>query len=148
MKILQCVPAIAAFVSLSSAVTIAPPFSLYAYGRNISGLPLFLSDDMAYVGHANLIPSSLNVSCWLPSARHCDWSANPLTQYIVTLSNDGMLLVSANSTQADVTLTSSASLYIVTTDDSFKAVGITTSNSSVPTGGVTGPFTFYGNTIM
>lgn len=59
-----------------------------------------------------------------------------------------MLLVSANSTQADVTLTSSASLYIVTTDDSFKAVGITTSNSSVPTGGVTGPFTFYGNTIM
>lgn len=128
MKILQCVTAIAGFVSLSSAVTIAPTFPLYAYGHNISGLPLFLSHDMAYVGHANLIPSSLNVS--------------------LTLSNDGMLLVSANTTKPDTTLTSFASLYIVTADDSFKAVGIITSNSSVPTGGVTGPFTFYGNTIM
>jgi hypothetical protein len=55
MKITQNVSALAALISLSSAAALpappANPFSLYAYGENISGLPCFISGDVAYVGH-------------------------------------------------------------------------------------------------
>jgi hypothetical protein len=59
-----------------------------------------------------------------------------------------MLGASANTTETNVTLASSARLYIITTDDSFKAVGIANSNSSVPDGGVASSFSFYGNMVV
>jgi hypothetical protein len=67
MKITQNVSVLAALFSLCSVAALpappAKPFSLYAYGQNISGLPFFISGDVSYVGNPNSLPSSLNVSC-------------------------------------------------------------------------------------
>jgi hypothetical protein len=66
MNITQYIGTIAALINVSSVAALpAPktPFSLYGYGQNISGLPFFISGDIAYVGNPNSLPSALNVSC-------------------------------------------------------------------------------------
>jgi hypothetical protein len=64
MKAILCFgTAVVAFTGLSDASPPAGPFSLFAYGQNITGLPIFFSTSQAYIGAPSSHSDSFNVSC-------------------------------------------------------------------------------------
>ncbi|KAK5999268.1 hypothetical protein PT974_01661 [Cladobotryum mycophilum] len=115
-----------AFIGMSGA---APPpgrFTLYAYGHNITGLPIFFSNNLAYIGSPNLSSGSFNVT--------------------FSIANQG-LVASPNITNSPGTLLSTYELYIVNSNNAFQQVGFATSGSS-PAEATTRGFGFYGHDVM
>ncbi|KAI5851627.1 hypothetical protein DFP73DRAFT_629058 [Morchella snyderi] len=106
-------------------------FGLYAYNKNITGLPVFYGDGIAYIGNvlpANLTNESVNVTFTPQTSDSTTWTASPNT--------------------TDVEWSTSPYLYINPASGAFDSVGFVNSTSDLPTGAVTSGFFFYGQSVM
>ncbi|KFY81323.1 hypothetical protein V500_11531 [Pseudogymnoascus sp. VKM F-4518 (FW-2643)] len=107
----------------------ASNLTLYAYGRNITGLTVFYGDSLAYIGTTP--PSGASV------ASNITFSTTDTTSETATW----------NITSTNSVFSTTPSLYIVPTNNTFSQVGFynSSNNSSLPTGGVTTGFFLFGN---
>ncbi|KAF4627436.1 hypothetical protein G7Y89_g10716 [Cudoniella acicularis] len=98
--------------------------TLYAYGTNISGLPVYFgnSDGLAYITSNTTAPTTLSSITWdIPSSSDQSWN-------VATL----------NSTTA-------GTFYII--EDGFNAAGFITSNTTVTNSTTTG-FSLFGGQVV
>ncbi|OBT58233.1 hypothetical protein VE04_01301 [Pseudogymnoascus sp. 24MN13] len=129
-KFIAALLAIPGATSSNAADPIDPSnLSLYAYGRNISGLTVFYGDGLAYIGSTPLngasVASNITFSTTDPASETATW----------------------NVTSTNAAFSTTPLLYIVPTDSAFTQVGFygSSNNSSLPTGGVTTGFVLFGN---
>ncbi|TVY46607.1 hypothetical protein LOCC1_G001842 [Lachnellula occidentalis] len=128
--------ALLALAGLSNAATIqstkrdTTSTTLFAYGSNTNGAPVFYADGLAYIGQTGL--TSFN------------GTQTNITFAVDLTSTTTPWPITANSTS--VTFNETLDLYIVPTNGSFTQVGFAT-NTSVPTGGVTTGFGWYGKSV-
>ncbi|KUJ08755.1 uncharacterized protein LY89DRAFT_764088 [Mollisia scopiformis] len=107
--------------------TINADFTLYAYGTNISGLPVFYMNSLAYIGYQ--IPSDLGG-----------------TNITFTM-NDTSLYPQKNTTAGGSgTITGNPKLYIDTSTDAIAQPGFTTNDTDTTAATTTG-FRFLGTDI-
>ncbi|TVY29639.1 hypothetical protein LHYA1_G001017 [Lachnellula hyalina] len=125
--------ALLALAGLSSAATTkraTVSTTLFAYGAGTNGAPVFYSDGLAYIGQTGFAsPNGTQTNITFAIDRTSTTTPWPIT---------------ANSTS--VTFNSTLDLYIVPTNGTFTQVGFA-ANSSVPTGGVTTGFGWYGKSV-
>ncbi|KFY13666.1 hypothetical protein V492_03118 [Pseudogymnoascus sp. VKM F-4246] len=126
------IPALLAITRVASSQAVDPTsasnFTLYAYGRNITGLTVFYADGLAYIGTTP--PSGASVT------SNITFSTSDSTSETSTW----------NVTSTNSAFSITPSLYIVPTDRTFEQVGFYSSNnSSLPTGAVTTGFVLFGN---
>ncbi|KAL1889966.1 hypothetical protein Sste5346_008544 [Sporothrix stenoceras] len=111
---------------------------LYAYGTNISGLPIYAgSDNLAYLATRDAA-TNLTAITWTIDTTGVD-------AWTVTANS------TSTSTNATSSLTSGSSFYIINSSDSsdsFVQAGFVSDASSAPTGATTTGFVTYGSYVM
>ncbi|KFY37259.1 hypothetical protein V494_04840 [Pseudogymnoascus sp. VKM F-4513 (FW-928)] len=126
------IPTLLAITRVASSQAVDPTsasnLTLYAYGRNITGLTVFYADGLAYIGTTP--PSGASVT------SNITFSTSDSTSETSTW----------NVTSTNSAFSITPSLYIVPTDRTFEQVGFySINNSSLPTGAVTTGFVLFGN---
>ncbi|KAI9742048.1 MAG: hypothetical protein M1834_000438 [Cirrosporium novae-zelandiae] len=104
-------------------------FRIYAYGPNITGLPIFYANSIAYIGHH--APSNISDN----AAANLTFSMNSTSLYI------------SPTTTKNWTLTSQ--MFIVPESDILSPVGFTSvwTTQTQPKNSVSTGFVFYGNQL-
>ncbi|CZR66199.1 uncharacterized protein PAC_16100 [Phialocephala subalpina] len=113
--------------SQTAHVNAADPFTLYAYGTNISGLPVFYMNSLAYIGYR--IPSDLNA-----------------TNITFTMNNTSLYTQKNLTSGGSGKFTGEPKFFIDTSTDSTAQAGFTTSDESTTTNTTTG-FRFLGTDV-
>lgn len=98
-----------------------PIGKLYGYGKNISGLPLFVADGTAYLGNVSLstIPGASNVTCKSNGrnesirARSSDFNAFMAVRYVAA---EGEIIANGQHTNSSGTTTNSTETYVSNTE--------------------------------
>ncbi|KAI9641844.1 hypothetical protein NHQ30_009711 [Ciborinia camelliae] len=126
-----------ALPSSSNAIdkrTAASDVTLFAYGANINGKPVFYSDGKAYIGTTPPTGASDSVNVTFT------------TENIHSATEKWTISANITSGATAPFTDSSLSLYIIPTANSFEQVGFA-SATAVPTGGVTEGFILFGKQL-
>lgn len=104
--------------------------SLYAYGSEADGAPVFYSNGLAYIG--------LQAPTWSGTSTNITFNTD-------SSNTTAPWTIDANSTT--VSFNKTLELYIVPTTSSYTQVGFVSTTGTAPTGAVTTGFAFFGTQV-
>ncbi|KAL3424248.1 hypothetical protein PVAG01_03529 [Phlyctema vagabunda] len=110
--------------------------SLYAYGGQTNGAPVFYDNGLAYIGFG--------------AADSTDTTATNITFTVDSNDNTTPWYITANSTSSSTNSTvisGSPMFYINPSEGAFEQAGFVTNSSDLPTGASTAGFSFFGTSV-
>ncbi|KAI9836050.1 MAG: hypothetical protein M1819_001661 [Sarea resinae] len=135
---------VSASSSLPPRADDAASFSLYAYGSDIEGLPIFYGDGVAYTGYATPpnVSQALNVTC---QHNVLSFSSSSLTAPVAPAPNDSTAFqISPNSS---ANWTSKPRLAINIAPDAFDPVKFLSPNATLSDDQIASGFRIYGKDL-